>query len=103
MTGYESKDQENSAGDYLGSYLTDSILCFLFATVTLLLVNKNKMTACKETGVCYSGVVDFAIGPSNCVLNLPNGQVKFLEEFKLQKNCTPKSFYGLVGMTSRLV
>ena len=31
--------------------------------------------------------VDFAIGLVNFVLNLPNGQVKFFEEFKLQKNC----------------
>ena len=34
------------------------------------------------------GLVDFAIGLENFVLNLPDGQVKFLEEFKLQiKNC----------------
>ena len=28
------------------------------------------------------GLVDFAIGLVNSVLNLPNGQVMFLEEFK---------------------
>ena len=33
------------------------------------------------------GLVDFAIGLENSVLNLPNEQVKFFEEFKLQKNC----------------
>ena len=33
------------------------------------------------------GVVDFAIGPVNFVLYLPDGQVKFFEKFKLQKNC----------------
>ena len=33
------------------------------------------------------GLVDFAIGLVNFVLNLPNGKVKFFEEFKLQKNC----------------
>ena len=33
------------------------------------------------------GLVDFAIGLLNSVLNLPDGQVKFFEEFKLQKNC----------------
>ena len=33
------------------------------------------------------GLVDFVIGLVNFVLNLPNGQVKFFEEFKLQKNC----------------
>ena len=33
------------------------------------------------------GLVDFAIGLVNAVLNLCGGQVKFFEEFKLQKNC----------------
>ena len=33
------------------------------------------------------GLADFAIGLVNSVLNLPNGQVKYFEEFKLQKNC----------------
>ena len=33
------------------------------------------------------GVVDFAIGLVNSVLNLPDGQVKYFEEFNLQKNC----------------
>jgi len=30
---------------------------------------------------------DFAIGLVNSVLNLPKGQVKLFEEFKLEKNC----------------
>ena len=33
------------------------------------------------------GLVDFVIGLVNSVLNLPDGQVKFFEDFKLQKNC----------------
>ena len=33
------------------------------------------------------GLVDFAIGLVNFVLNLPNGQVKYFEEFNLQINC----------------
>ena len=33
------------------------------------------------------GLVDFAIGLVNSILDLPNRQVKFFEEFKLQKNC----------------
>ena len=33
------------------------------------------------------GLVDFAIGLVNSVFNLSIGQVKFFEEFKLQKNC----------------
>ena len=33
------------------------------------------------------GLVDFATGLVNSVLNLPDGQVIFLGEFKLQRNC----------------
>ena len=33
------------------------------------------------------GLVDFFIRLVNSVLNLPDGQVTFFEEFKLQKNC----------------
>ena len=32
------------------------------------------------------GPVDFAIGPVNSVLNLPDGQVKYFEEFNSWKN-----------------
>ena len=50
--------------------------------------------------------MDFAIGLVNSVLNLPNGQVKFFEEFKLQKNCEInlliKTLLGLVEMMSGL-
>ena len=53
------------------------------------------------------GLVDFAIGLVNSVINLPDGQVKFFEEFKLQKNCEInlliKTFLGLVEMMFRLV
>ena len=31
------------------------------------------------------GLVDFAIGLVNSVINLPDGQVMFVEEFELQK------------------
>ena len=37
--------------------------------------------------------MDFAIGLVNSVLNLPDGQVKFFEEFKLQKNCVINPAY----------
>ena len=45
------------------------------------------------------GLVDFAIRLVNSVLNLPDGQVIFFEEFKLQKNCVInfallKTFWG---------
>ena len=32
-------------------------------------------------------LVDFASGLVNSDLNLPDGQVKYLEEFNLQENC----------------
>ena len=35
-----------------------------------------------------AGLLDFAILLVNSVVNLPDGQVNFLGEFKLQKNCT---------------
>ena len=45
------------------------------------------------------GLVDFAIGLVNSVINLSDGKVKFFEEFKLQKNCEInlliKTFLGL--------
>ena len=34
-----------------------------------------------------SGLVDFAIELVNSVLNLPDGQVKYFEEFNVQNNC----------------
>ena len=51
--------------------------------------------------------MDFAIGLVNSVLNLPDGQVKYFEEFNLQKNCeinsTNQKILGLVEMTFGLV
>ena len=53
------------------------------------------------------GLVDFAMGLINSVINLPDGQVNFFEEFKLQKNCEInlliKTFWGLVEMIFGLV
>ena len=44
------------------------------------------------------GLVDFAIGQVNIVLNLPDGQVKFCEKCKLQKkyeiNCAHQNVFG---------
>ena len=34
-----------------------------------------------------TGLVDFVIRLVNSVLTLPDGQVKYFEEFNLQKNC----------------
>ena len=51
--------------------------------------------------------MDFAIGLLNSVINLPDGQVKFLKEFKLQRNCEInlliETFLGLVEMMFGLV
>ena len=48
------------------------------------------------------GLLDFVVGLVNCVINLPNGQVKSFEEFKLQKNweinLLINTFLGLVEM-----
>ena len=53
------------------------------------------------------GLVDFAIGLVNSNLYSPDGQVKFFEEFKLQKNyeinLLIKTFLGLVEMMFGLV
>ena len=53
------------------------------------------------------GQVDFAIGLWNSVINLPDGQVKFFEEFELQKNCEINllitTFLWLVEMMFGLV
>ena len=53
------------------------------------------------------GLVDFAFGLVNSVLNLPDGQVMFFEEFKSKKNCEINSarqnLLGLVEMTFGLV
>ena len=53
-------------------------------------------TQCAEKVVSDSpGLVDFAIGLviMNSVLNLPKGQVKYFEEFNLQKNCEINSVH----------
>ena len=48
---------------------------------------QKNMQRAKKVVSDSPGLVDFAIGLMNFVLNLPNGKVKFFEEFKLQKNC----------------
>ena len=40
----------------------------------------------KEVVSNYMRLEDFVIGLVNSVLNFPNGKVKFLGEFKLQKD-----------------
>ena len=48
--------------------------------------NKGKQCA-KKVASDSPWLVDFGIGLVNSVLNLPDGQVKYVEEFNLQKNC----------------
>ena len=47
--------------------------------------NKGKQRA-KRVISDTLGLVDFAIGLLNSVLNFPDGQVKYFDEFNLQKN-----------------
>lgn len=37
------------------------------------------------------GLVDFAFGPINSLLDLPKGQVNFYKKFKVQNNCNLQS------------
>ena len=74
---------------------------------------KNKMNMAHHFSQCAKkvvsnslGLVDFAIGLINSLLNLPDGQMKFFEGFKLQKweiNLLIKTFLGLVVMMFGLV
>ena len=43
------------------------------------------------------GLMDFAIGLVNSVLNLLEGQVKYFEEFNLQKNSEINSAHQKIG------
>ena len=53
------------------------------------------------------GLVDFAIRLVNSVVNLPDEQVKYFDEFNLQKNCEINSaqqkIWGLVEMMFGIV
>ena len=76
---------------------------------------KTLRSTCKSVNILRAkkvvpdspGLVDFAIGLVNAVINLSDGQVKFFEEFKLQKNCEInlliKTFLGLVEILFGLV
>ena len=79
-----------------------------FLEAALYIVSTCLLCQCAKKVVSDSpGLVDFVIGLVNSVLNLPDGQVKFFEEFKLQKNCESilfiKKFVGLVEMSFALV
>ena len=67
----------------------------------------NKEQRAKKVVSDSLGLVDFATGLVNSVIYLPNGQVNFFEEFKLQKNFEVnlliKTLFGLVEMIFGLV
>ena len=69
-------------------------------------ISDRKQHAKKEVSDSL-GLVGFAMGLVNSVINLPDRQVNFFEEFKLQKNCEInlliKTFCGLVEMMFGLV
>ena len=48
---------------------------------------KGRKQLAKKVVSNSPGLVDFAIGLVNSVLNLPDGQVTCFEEFNLEKNC----------------
>ena len=48
------------------------------------------------------GLVNFTIRIVNSVLNLPNGKVKFFEEFKVHKNCVINPAYQKVVGASEM-
>ena len=91
------------------SWNTWDILTALFLVLQLCVFSQNNMASQREKKVVSNspGLVDFAIGLVNSVINLPDGKVNFFEEFNLQKNCEInlliKTFLGLVEMTSGLV
>ena len=78
-------------------------------TLLIIIVIIHCAHQCAKKVVSYSpGLVDFAIGLVNSVINLLDGQVKFFKViFKLQKNCEInlliKTFLGLVEMIFGLV
>ena len=62
---------------------------------------KNKGKQCAKKVLSDSPqLVDFGIGLVNSVLNLPDGQVKYVEEFNLQKNCEINSAHQKIGGAS---
>ena len=52
------------------------------------------------------GLVDFAVGLTDSVLNFPDGQVRFCGEFTVHKNCnqscSSKFFFGIVHVSYSL-
>ena len=68
--------------------------------------NKGKQHA-KKVASDSPGLADFALGLVNSVLNLPDRQVKYVEEFTYRRTVKSilliKKFGGLVEMTFGLI
>ena len=63
--------------------------------------HKQREQRAKKVVTDSPGLVDFAIGlVSNSVHNLPDGQVKYFEEFNLENNCEINSAHQkILGAT----
>ena len=82
--------------------------CFLLNRLLDVLGSILPLNQCAKKVVSDSpGLVDFTMGLANSFINLSDGQMKFFEEFKLQKNCEInlliKTFLGLVEIMFGLV
>ena len=95
--------------DLVGGWLSWTLAHWTSSLSKFLAQQENLYLLQRAKKVVYDspGLVDFAIGLVNSVFNLPDGQVMFFEEFKLQKNCEInlliKTFLGLVEMMLGLV
>ena len=67
--------------------ITPMTRCDLVTNETIINMVHNPCGSPQQSeGSSSPGLVDFAVGLVNFVLNLPNGQGKIFEEFKLKKN-----------------
>ena len=79
----KSIDHKKIVVDFVSNNNIDSF----WHQLQLKILRKSHVQHTKKVVSNSPGLVDFAIGPVNSVLNLPDGQVEYFEEFNLQKNC----------------
>ena len=70
--------------------LTPSVITIIIIIIIIIIIVIQRA---KKVVSNSAGLVDFAIGLVNSVINLPNVQVKYFEEFNLQKNCETNSVH----------
>ena len=79
----------------------NSEFCFsktlVIGVFRLLFYCKFKSPACKEVVSDSPGLVDYAIGLVNSVLNLPDGQAKIFWRIKITKLLQDKCFKFLIN------